>query len=65
MKELQDRVFHLMVVIIDNVTSRNEECSNEVIVNLKAAKGIERDIKILLRCAQAPTNLNYKTIIDC
>ena len=50
-KELQDRVSHLMVVIIDNVTSNNEEGSDEVIV--KAAKGIERDIKDLLRYGQA------------
>ena len=49
-KELQDRVCHLMVVIVDIVTSNNENGSddtNEVIV--KAAKGIERDIKDLLR----------------
>ena len=46
-KELQDRVCHLMVVIVDNVTSKNEEGSDEVIV--KAAKSIERDIKDLLR----------------
>jgi hypothetical protein len=36
-----------MVVIVDNVTSKNEEGSDEAIV--KAAKGIERDIKDLLR----------------
>ena len=49
-KELQDRVCHLMVVIVDIVTSKNENSSDntdEVIV--KAAKGIERDIKDLLR----------------
>ena len=49
-KELQDRVCHLMVVIVDIVTSKNEngsDDSDEVIV--KAAKGIERDIKDLLR----------------
>ena len=46
-KELQDRVCHLMVVIVDIVTSGNENGSDEVIV--KAAKGIERDIKNLLR----------------
>ena len=40
-----------MVVIVDNVTSKNEEGSNEVIV--KAAEGIERDIRDLLRYAQA------------
>ena len=50
-KELQDRVCHLMVVIIDNVTSENEEGSDEVIV--KAAKGIERDIKDLLGYGRA------------
>ena len=46
-KELQDRVCHLMVVIVDNVTSKNEEGTDEVIV--KAAKSIERDIRDLLR----------------
>jgi hypothetical protein len=46
-KELQDRVCHLMVVIVEIVTSKNENSSDEVIV--KAAKGIERDIKDLLR----------------
>ena len=40
-----------MVVIVDNVTSNIEEGSDEVIV--KAAKGIERDIKVLLRYGQA------------
>ena len=48
-KEQQDRVCHLMVVIVDNVTSKNE--SEELIV--KAAKGIERDIMDLLGYAQA------------
>ena len=50
-KELQDRVCHLMVVIVDNVTSKNEKGSDDAIV--KAAKGIEQDIKDLLRYAQA------------
>ena len=45
-KELQDKV---MVVIVDNVTSENEENSDEVIV--KALEYIERDIKVLLRYA--------------
>ena len=40
-----------MVVIINNVTSKVEEGSDEVIV--KAAKDMERDIKDLLRYAQA------------
>ena len=42
----QDRV---MVVIVDNVTSKNEENSDEVIV--KALEVIERNIKVLLRYA--------------
>ena len=49
-KELQDRVCHLMVVIVDIVTSKNEndtDDTDDVIV--KATKGIERDIKDLLR----------------
>ncbi|KDR71103.1 hypothetical protein GALMADRAFT_804924 [Galerina marginata CBS 339.88] len=45
-KELQDRVGHLMVVIVAHVTAENEEGSREVVV--KAAKGIEEDIKGLL-----------------
>ena len=40
-----------MVVIVDNVTSKIEEGGDEVIV--KAVKGIERDIKDLLRYVQA------------
>jgi hypothetical protein len=36
-KDLQDRVCHLMMVIVDIVTSKNENGSDEVIV--KAAKG--------------------------
>ena len=36
-----------MVVIVDIVTSGNENGSDEVIV--KTAKGIERDIKDILR----------------
>ena len=39
------------MVIVDNVTSKNEEGIDEVIV--KAAKSIERDIKDLLRYVQA------------
>ena len=50
-ENLQDRVCHLMVVIVDNVTSKNEEGSDEVIV--KAAKRIEQDIEDLLRYARA------------
>ena len=49
-----------MVVIVDNVTSKNEEGSEEVVV--KAAKGIERDITELLRCASH--NFYNETILD-
>ena len=38
-----------MVVIVDNITAKNEDGSEEVVV--KAAKAIERDIEGLLRCA--------------
>jgi hypothetical protein len=44
-KELQERVCH-DGRYLDNVTAKNEEGSCEV--NVKAAKGIERDIKDLL-----------------
>jgi hypothetical protein len=50
-----------MVVIVDNVTAKNEEGGDEVIV--KIAKGIKRDIKDLLRCAQASNNFYYETIL--
>jgi hypothetical protein len=46
-KELQKRVSHLMIVIVDNVTVKYEEGS-EVVV--KAVQGIEKDVKDLLRC---------------
>ena len=46
-KELKDRVYYLSVVIVETFTPNNENGSDEVIV--KAAKGIERDIKDLLR----------------
>ena len=45
-----------MIVIVDNVTVKHEEGS-EVVV--KAVKGIEKDVKDLLRCA-----LNTLTIAD-
>ena len=46
-KELKDRVYHLSVVIVETFTPNNENGSNDVI--MKVAKGIERDIKDLLR----------------
>ena len=58
-KELKDRVYHLSDVIIKTFTPNNENGSDEVIV--KAAKGIEQDIKDLLRYhAQI-----LRTNIDC
>ena len=47
-KELQVRVGDLMIVIVDNVTLEDEEGSKENVV--KTAKGLEQDIKKLLRC---------------
>ena len=44
---MKDRVYHLSTVIVETFTPNNENGSDEVIV--KAAKGIERDIKDLLR----------------
>ena len=49
-RELQDRVCYLMLVIVENVTSKNEEGSDEVF--RKAAKSIERDVEDLLRYAK-------------
>ena len=46
-RELRDRVYHLSVVIVETFTPNNENGNDEVIV--KAAKGIERDIKDLFR----------------
>ena len=46
-KELKDRVYHLSKIIVETFTPNYENGSEEVIV--KAAKGIERDIKDLLR----------------
>ena len=46
-KELKDRVYYLSVVIVETFTPNNENGSEEVIV--KAANGIEQDIKDLLR----------------
>ena len=46
-KELQVRVGNLMIVIVDHVTLKDEEDSKETV--MKIAKGIEQDIKELLR----------------
>ena len=37
-----------MIVIVDHVTLKDEEGSKETV--MKAVKGIEQDIKELLRC---------------
>ena len=37
-----------MIVIVDHVTLKDEEGSNEAV--MKIAEGIEQDIKDLLRC---------------
>jgi len=47
-KELQERVGHLMIDILHHVTPKDEEVSKEAVV--KAVEGIEEDIKELLRC---------------
>ena len=46
-KELNDRVHHLSVVIVETFKPNNENGSDDVI--MKAAKGIEQDITELLR----------------
>ena len=46
-KELKDRVYYLSEVIVKTFTPNNQNGSDEVIV--KAAEGIEQDIKDLLR----------------
>jgi len=47
-KELQERVSHLMIVILHRVTPKNEDGSEEAVVT--TVKGIEEDIKALVRC---------------
>ena len=47
MKELQERVGDFMIDIMHYITPENEEGSDEGLV--KAVKGIEEDIKGLLR----------------
>jgi flagellar biosynthesis/type III secretory pathway protein FliH len=48
-KDLQERVSHLMIDILRHVMPKSEEGNNEAVVNV--VKGIEEDIKQLLRCA--------------
>ena len=46
-KELQERVGHLMIVILHHVTPKNEDGSEGIVVT--TMKGIEEDIKALTR----------------
>ena len=46
-KELQERVAHLRIILVHNVTLNCEEDS-EVVV--KTVKGIENDVTELLKC---------------
>jgi len=48
-KDLQERVSHLMIDILRHVTPKSEDGNDEAVV--KVVKGIEEDIKQLLRCA--------------
>ena len=47
-KDLQERVSHLMIDILHHVIPKSEEGNEEAVV--KVIKGIEKDIKQLLRC---------------
>jgi 2-iminoacetate synthase ThiH len=47
-KELQEKVGHLMIVILHRVTPKNEDGSEEAVVT--TVKGIEEDITALVRC---------------
>ena len=51
-KDLQERVRYSMIDILRHVIPKSEEGNDEAVV--KIVKGIEEDIKQLLRCA--PTN---------
>ena len=58
-KDLQERVSRLMIDILRHVTPKSEEGNNEAVV--KVVKGIEDDIKQLLRCA--PTNCGLGSLL--
>jgi hypothetical protein len=47
-KVLQERVGYLMIVILHRITPKNEDGSKEAVVT--TMKGIEEDIKALVRC---------------
>ena len=58
-KDLHERVSHLMIDILCHVTPKSEEGSDEAVV--KVVKGIEEDIKQLLWCA--PTNCGPRSLL--
>jgi len=58
-KYLQERVSHLMIDILRHVTPKSEEDNNEAVV--KIVKGIENDIKELLRWV--PTNCSPRSLL--
>ena len=59
-KDLQERVSsHLMINILHHVIPKSEEGNNDAVV--KIVKGIEEDIKQLLRCA--PTNCGPRSLL--
>ena len=59
-KDLQERVSHLMIDILRYVTPKSEEGNNEAVV--KVVGGIEEDIKQLLQCV--PTNCGPEVHAD-
>ena len=58
-KDLQERVSHLMIDILRHVTPKSEEGNDKAVV--RVIKGIEEDIKQLLRCA--PTNGRPRSLL--
>ena len=58
-KDLQERVSHLMIDILRHVTPKSEEGNAEAVV--KVVKGIEEDIKQLLRWAL--TNCGLRSLL--
>jgi uncharacterized protein YeeX (DUF496 family) len=58
-KDLQERVSHLMIDVLRHVTPKSEEGNNEAVV--KIVKSIEDDIKQLLRWA--PTNFGPRSLL--
>jgi len=49
LKELQERVGHLMMAILHHVTPKDQECGEDAEAVVKTVKGIEADIKELVR----------------